>query len=445
MTTGMTIRFWLRAGAVLLSCAPFVVGAQALDPLAGSEMVHAAPEPADPAPVDGAVAPEAPAPTPAPVESPSAPWYARVQEFQQYQTHNEGLNHLVTALQGMDAVGTQSLNALNPALENILRNGWVAPHSEVVSALQTLAAPIESAIACGEAPAFLLPPMRGFDDPAPNVYSIVALNKLMLVQAEGHLAAGRADEAARIARAALGYSWYLRADDYPILYHAVSLSNTQRCFPTLQRIVKSPLLSDDARKAIGSDLFKLDTQWPPLSRAVAREGSMSMDYARRMLNDEKEREKVLASLAHLPKQKVLFLESLRRFGSDEAAVRRLWSGWFQFATKPAWERAPSDAESLMELAAELKMLEPLPDFREVAFRDDLCRTSLRLTMALVAVRSNKQEAAKTFLDPFDGQPLRVTADRVYSVGPDGVDDRGGKRFELEKGVNSPGDITVMLR
>ncbi|MBX3729116.1 MAG: hypothetical protein KF858_08005 [Candidatus Sumerlaeia bacterium] len=390
-----------------------------------------------PAPEEAVQATPTPVPTPT---APPDPWAIRVKEFQVYQTHNEGLDHLVRALQLFDL---RAYFPFAPAVDDILENGWRASNPPLAGMIQIQGPAMEALLACALADAPLFPPPKGPSDPQPNFPALHGLGKVLLAQANGFQAGGRHDDATRSTLAALRLGAYLRCENAPFTQHVVGVAITRNAMTTLHRLVRDQRLTEDHLKAIGSELHKLDREWPNLAVQVGNEGTAMMARMRLLATDAGEREKVIATLPAGLTPRRQFLDSIRLFTENEPEVRQLWSDLFRQVQKPTHERSAEEWARLVAAGQRFEM--PMASFQDAVLRDDLSRANLRLAMAYLAIRLDKRDVAAATVDPFSGQPLRLTPDRIYSVGPDGVDDRGGKRYDPTTGPTGTGDVTLMLR
>src|SRR5690606_8921383 len=81
--------------------------------------------------------------------------------------------------------------------------------------------------------------------------------------------------------------------------------------------------------------------------------------------------------------------------------------------KPYWERRPSK-EIINQMAVISKNI-PYLNYSETGTRESVMLARMRMLQILCAERLEMKEAAAQYIDPFTGQPLKITPQLIYSL------------------------------
>jgi RNA polymerase sigma-70 factor, ECF subfamily len=363
-------------------------------------------------------------------------WSSVAREFARSRPGNEGLLHVVDALEQFQ------LSPRDPqiqAIGAIVEEGWRFEALGVEAALRSQAPALEAAIAAAEAESIEFPPMERLDSPLPNMLNVQVLMKLLLADARRLEAAGQMDRAAERSLQAARFSEHLCVENVALIQHLVGVACLRLSLECLEDIITQPGLSQEALREIRADLERIDQNHIGLATAFRAESQMLLNQLRAVaegdtaaldeagLNEEVRRD---------------FERAAGRLDSYEPEHRRIWDAIIADLERPSWERMTDPRGWLNQQNVPPLLQSTIPNHRDAGLRGDVTIAHLRICLVLCDLRLNDIAAAQGRLDPFSGRPLLVGADRVWSIGPDLSDQGGNRVYDSRNGEPSLGDIVV---
>lgn len=394
------------------------------------------------APSSGSVAGALPALTePLPPIPTETDWPAAARAHAAAHPGNDGLIRLAEALEGVNAMAVAKEKK---ALDAIIQDGWQGNQPGVAAIMQSHAAAIGAAEAAADAPPFRLPPLVYPESPMPNYMASQQIAQFLLAKARGLEAQGSRDLAAREALRALRLASRFRDPDGPAISHMIGISMMTKAAQTLESILAGGGLAPETIQAIGSQVYEMDQNTPKVSSVIRVDAAVGLRSLRRMAGDPAYRAKYIGELEKAaPALAAALNAALADLPAYAAEQKRVIDLVAARIDKPFWERksdGPLDATSLTQNALIAQSLGMNLD--ELGIRADGVTAHLRLVQLQCAIGLKNDAIAKSIVDPFTGQPLKMDAARVWSLGPDGVDQGGAATFDFKNGATSAGDIVA---
>lgn len=349
---------------------------------------------------------------------------------------NQGLPKLVAAL---SATNLDLIFAASKGLNEIIKNGWGLATDKEREALRSNSVALNAAYSAASFAPFDIPPI---DDRGINWNKAGWLCRLMLVDARQAEASSDFDQAAQKALAAVQLSESFRdSPGVPATYpYGASYANPAR---TLAAILSNFSLSSNTAQTILETLQTLDLKRREFADSV-------WDDFRYKLTDVHDYKYSPAKRQALDRfsfdfhpgtsSTVLSLNSTTDFEHEARRIAEVLAANFK---KPFYQRARVDANYLRTVSRD--PLVPILDiefWEQNATRDDVAVAYFRLCEAIAALRSDPTTTTAAIRDPFADRPITVTADRVYSFGPDSIDQKGYVVYDPTNGTISPGDIVA---
>lgn len=369
-------------------------------------------------------------------------WDDMAQDYLSSHRDNVGLAKLMEAFAGLNpsvvaSVSTKPRGQTKSPLDMVVAEGWKSATTQLDAAIRAQVPVLEAGFAAGEAAPFSMPPFMDCQSPVPNFVSQQTLTKMMLATARMSEAAGNADDAARRAMLTLKLSTSFCDENGSLISHLIGMSGQTASAKVLASALSSASLTPGTAAWVLTSLRDVETSSGGVGAAIQSEARSMRRTARFIKNDAAAREQMK------PEERKMFddIRSLPVFEQELDGAYRLLGQNFD---KPYWQRERDYRLKLQKLASDPTVKAILSqDIDAAADRAEVTRCWLRLCEALAALRAGNQDAASRIRDPFVDAPLKTTADKIYSVGPDGIDQSGTVIYDPTNGTTSAGDIMAL--
>jgi len=378
---------------------------------------------------------------PLPPLSTQTSWTDLARSYALANAGNDGLRKLAEALDFLD---TKAVLPQQNTIKQIIKNGWQGPQSGVAAVLQSQARALEAAEAAADAAPFGIPPTTDVASPVPNFLAAQQLNQLMLAKARMFEAQGAHDQAALEALRAVRLFSQLQGKSALSICHLIGISATTLAAEVLESILLRPGLSQQTLQTIGAALYDIDQKQVGPAEGFRTEMTMTLYMMRRMAEDANYRNKMLTDMNSTnpgtAKQLEAALADLTTYALE---WKKVTDAIMAYMEKPAWERRAAGGFSAQGLTRDPVLLESTNrSYDEPLVRYDVEKTRIRFCQVLCASGLGNASLAKSIVDPFTGQPLRIENGRVWSLGPDGVDQSGTTLWNPKNGAKSAGDLVA---
>jgi len=356
-------------------------------------------------------------------------WIIEAKTFLAAHPENKGLGFLIQAVEKMNI---EAYLSHSKDMDNIIRTGWKGQNQKLQELLTSQSPAMEAAAQAGQAAPFSLPPYKDVDSPVPSFSKMQGIAKMMSTDARRLESAGMVDQAADRAVQAAFFGDVFCAKEQSLISYLIGLASLKIFFISLESILCHPGLSIQAAQKIGGRLFELDKKHIGISVILRNEFRPSLSglkVFRDIEDDLESKDSTIQKLLH----------------NDEVDYQKVWDAIIANMEKPYWERKNIDAAFIREQISNQfveKFVQNI-NFREAATRADYAIAHLRLCEALCALKLQKKDLLAQFQDPFTGRPLVLAPDRIYSLGPDMIDQKGALLYDPTNGTVSPGDIAVL--
>jgi hypothetical protein len=370
------------------------------------------------------------------------PWVLEAREFLQTHPEDAGLGVLVEALDVFD------LDAARPhgeTLRAIAETGWSGEHPEITSLIEGQATALAWATVAAGAVSMEFPEPQDIHSALPNTLELRLLMRLMVADARRQEAAGDPAAAAERSVRALRLANHLCAERTTLYQHLIGLSEMRLSCMALESALRHPGLDESALRSASSEIAWVQRHHRAITPTFATERRIVVSAVREMQGNPALQEQFLPehearNLTAAQRATVAFwIASPEAF---EAAARPVWEEILANASRPPWEREVMDGAWLIQRVNGPVPGMHFPNFDQAFARDDVAVAHLALCQALCALRLGDDAALRNAIDPFTGQPVIVTADRVHSVGPDKRDEQGALVYDPTNGALSVGDIVA---
>jgi hypothetical protein len=259
------------------------------------------------------------------------------------------------------------------------------------------------------------------DGEAPSALESLALGRLLIDAAADRRDAGDPDRAVALLSAALRFALDLAVSG-TLVEAAVSSAVAEEALTDLGTLCSRASIPPACARPLAGFLGEIDAAWPTLGDSFARETTLHAALVHRRAS----RGELLAEfgVGRLPLWRHLFSE------------RRLALRWWDLRRHQ--EQLIRDADGQPWIDARIRLAaEPQPDrsdplavlaVRSEPFASASRTVRARLRVIRAALAEHPGDAARVLEDPFTGAPLRAADGeaglRIWSLGPDGVDDGG---------------------
>ncbi|MBN1477470.1 RNA polymerase sigma factor [Candidatus Sumerlaeota bacterium] len=391
--------------------------------------------PSTPSPSSPAPPPTLPTPVQARTPVPPADWAQWMREFARSQPDNEGLLHLVNAVEQFD---WQAMMPMDNQIREIVRTGWRGQQPQIFSLLQSQASAVREALAAADAEDIEFPTASRPSDPIPNFLSLQMMFRLILADARRLEAAGEADRAAMEAVQVLCLAEHLCADNTFLIQQLIGIAGQGMALDTLASILRHPALSEEVMRGIGGELDRIDRVREGVVGGLRSEARVQLETMRRLADGTMGDEEGIT-----PDMRRAYLSQMGSFEAFAAEHERIWGTLLANAERPFYERENLDQDWIASQSTNELIRIAIPNFLEASVRDDVVLAKLRLCRTLASLRDGIVLGVDMVaLDPFSGQPVLVSDTQVWSVGPDQADQGGRVSYDSTNGTISAGDVVV---
>lgn len=365
-----------------------------------------------------------------------ADWPEMGRAFLAEHPNDHGLAKLIGAIGIFDY---KALLDQTKAIDAVLNSGWSAVTPQIDSTIRSNAAALDSAFASAQLSPFALPPVLDYTGMVPNFLAVQFLMKCMCLTARMAESTGDLAQAVQRTVLAMRFAESFVASD-TLIAHLIGVAGLGVSAKTLAAILRNPALpvpiatwTFQALQVVEPAAYRL----PDVIRAEAVQTIRSM---RRMRTDPKPPDPFDKSPDTAAALK-LRLERLPEFEKEQDRVYRAVAANYE---KPYWRRDRIDDQQIRKLATVPGFFAgPEPHWDEAAVRTETSIAKIRLCQVLAALRANKQDEAAKVRDRFADRAMGILPDRVYSVGPDAIDQAGAITYDPTNGTVSPGDVVFM--
>lgn len=368
-------------------------------------------------------------------------WPAAARAYAAAHPGNDGLIRLAEALEGVNAMAA---GQQKKALDAIIQDGWQGNQPGVATLMQSHAAAIGAAEAAADAPPFRLPPLLYPESPSPNFLASQAIVQLLLAKARGLEAQGARDAAAIETLRALRLASRFRDPEAPTISHLIGIAGMTKAAQTLESILAGGGLAPETIQTIGAQIYDMEPTLPKASSVNRVEAAVGLRSLRRMAGDPAYRAKYIGDVEKaapaLATAMTAALADLPAYATEQKRVIDLVAARMD---KPFWERKSAGALDAASLTQNALLAQSLgKNLDDTMVRAEVVAAHLRLIQLQCAIGLKNEALAKSIIDPFTGQPLKMDATRLWSLGPDGMDQGGAVPFDFKSGATSAGDIVV---
>jgi hypothetical protein len=415
--------------------------------------------------------------------------HARIEE-----TQDEGLIALIEAFEWVteermvhhDYFGEVSQDiAVNhwATLNAICRQGWLpGEHEEIVALIEINREALGVASRAARVESIDFPPMIHDFSPQesyPPFEKLDLIVQLMVAEGQRLTATGDPDTGAQWVIDAMRLAAHFSQRVHPFIRHSAE-RGLRLGADALEGIISHPEISESTLREIEQTLQSIEATRVDISEIVAGYLQEQVDHLRSVNQSEASREEFLSQFdVRRVRDNVLSLERLQEEFEDlvdsDGMVQRAYEFRMVYQeTFEDFEAFAEDAGHYIELVEVNLSHTPRDrermdrewtedhtefeywtlmhrDFAAVVFlnsvpeREHHLVTRLRLLQALCGLCLREEERLDTILDPFTDEPLRVSPERVWSLGPDGVDQGGEIEVDLTTDLLSwehAGDVVV---
>jgi hypothetical protein len=361
-----------------------------------------------------------------------------------------GFDAMGPVLEAVEEVDWKLLERQRSALDATARSGW-SPDTELERTIESHQ-PVVALIGRSAAlPRSSFPSLLEYevDRPLPRFDRFHVLSLLMIANARRLAAEGSQSEAIQrlIELATLGTRFSRPASEASYSSHGLSITMIEQAVGVAGEIIRdSPQLPVESLRRIELQLSELESKYVPVRAAAYDELDLFLHVARNRLKDQDDVAVVLQ----------FYDTTLSRNDAAQQA-----SEWFVHAAplpqeieklkpliddalnRPHHHRPILDDVALSRMSQNPLALLPLRPVGALSMREGMMLARIQMVRALCQ-RLTNPDGAITAEDPFSGNPLTVVGNVILSVGPDGVSQGGGKLYNPQDGLASPGDLVLSL-
>jgi RNA polymerase sigma-70 factor (ECF subfamily) len=357
-------------------------------------------------------------------------WIEMARAWAAEHPENKGIGPFIDTQERLD---TMSVAAAKQAVDAIVRDGWNAPYTKVADLLRSQRPALDVAYAAAAAAPFSLPPTEDVTSPAPNFLALQQLCKLMLADARWVESQGDLDTALDKAVLSVRLFSCMSAEEQSLISHLISVANQMHSLKTVQALLANPRTSVEAAQRTGVALHELAAKRVGMIAGLRWESQCGIKTAKRMMTDP-------AYVASMGPEGEALKKQIGNFEAYKTEKERVWGVTLANLEKPYWQREEMGEQWGKSISKHPLVQVGLPNFQEAMIRDEVALAHLQIAQALCALKMQRNELLAQFTDPFTGEPLRMTNDGLYSLGPDRTDQSGMTPYDPTNGVKSAGDI-----
>jgi hypothetical protein len=369
----------------------------------------------------------------------SSDWLTTARNYYAKHPEDKGLGHIIRAYELLDG---QVIFPHEMTLRKITKEGWETETPEIMSVLKSNTLALRAAVQATEAARPQFPPVLDVSSTIPNFLATQQITLLLLVDARRLEGSGHPDGAAFRSVQAVKFADLFCAKDQPVISHLVGIANAKMALQTLESILLNPELSPELLHTVGAELSKIDQDHVSIAEGFQAESKVLFSKLEKAFADPKEKQKLLKSLAGNSARTQEVEAILNDWVTLEKEYYRIWSVIIEQANKPYWERRQFEKPYSQTISTNPLFDLTIPNLTEGSIRQDVMKVHLRFAQVRCAIRLGKEDLIQQFLDPFTGQPLKVSPKLIYSMGPDQSDQKGTIAYDPTNGTISGGDIVI---
>lgn len=374
------------------------------------------------------------------------PWLG---ESRQWLAANPERNAFLPISEALERADWEALERERDVLRTLAVGGWRQENARVGSLLERHAFLTTAVSASAEITEFAMPPTASasIDTPRPRFETIETLSFVLVGRARVMAAQGHVDEAMeRLSQSALLGARLCRPYEQATLScHLGGYAMLTLSLNAMQHILGQGNVDPATIARLERRLGELDRLMVPVGEGLRADVNLYASVMQSHLRDTDDlaqglqfyddsltREQAL-SLAH-----ELFGEA----PTFAAEHRRVWTAIMANFARPLHDQPRLD-RAWLEAQTENRLVRRyFPDVSALAVKEGHLRATLRATRAACLLALGREDDAAALIDPFTGAPLRITDEKVYSLGPDREDQQGDMTYNPSRGIYSEGDIVV---
>ncbi len=336
----------------------------------------------------------------------------------------------------LQAAALENKNLDSPTLDAILKKH----QSAIASITRSADIPIVSLPSTVNA---------NLDTPQPRIDDMQNLGFMLVANAKRLAAEGRSEEALQrlMETALLGSRFCRPRDEASLSRHIVGMTLMEMSVSSMPPVLRNPELDIDTRLKIAEQLREVESSFASVEEGlranlllVEQEISSRFDDPVRLVEAMQILQPDVDQSEHT--------ELARKYTGDPSEYLNASAELHEkidafLKSQPDFSRR-IDKEWFEKNAGHPMLKCHFTEWSALLVRDASIRCRIRLTRLLAVHQITDKKESEELLDPFDGMPLRVANNMIYSVGPDGVDDGGKKIYDQGNGVFSDGDITLAI-
>lgn len=363
-------------------------------------------------------------------------WISLAKTYQKTYPDDIGLGYIVDAMENFSVEESLSFTS---TITLILKNGWKESNPSLEGYLQKQEPIFQSLRKAADTPGTVIPPIQSIQWPIPKMLYLQILSKLMVVDALKQDAAGNKKEA--ITRVMQGVRVNMIFSNSPgthVIQYLVGMAGATISLDGMAMILHSSGGTPEQFQAAYEELKAVDDKFISPANPIRSEGKLFLDMAKDL---SKEYDSV-RKYKDLPGWEWISKAS-ENIPSFESTYRGFWNEIKPELYKPYWEHPGLQIDSTIKAVLTGYQdinTDAIPDYLNTYFRYYNFQAKLRIMEAVCLMKANQPEEAKKIIDPYTGKPLIVMPEKIYSLGPDMLDQGGNQEYDFKKGITSNGDI-----
>lgn len=379
----------------------------------------------------------------------SDPWIGLARRHAADAPGDNALGAMVDAIERVD---WRELKKWTPELQAIAVGGWNEENAEMEALIKNHQLVFNDIGRAASMPSCDFPgtSSRGIEMPRPDLERLRALALLAVANGRMLAAHDREEEALQrlIEAAVFGARLTRPYEEATLSAHLAGMAMLELATGGIIDLLRSPGIPDSARDRAVNQLSLINGLYNPIREAFLAEADVyTAEITARGGNAVKLAEGLRYFNAGLNPAEAEELaralkEDARSFPEEQ---ERVWIELSRLLALPIYEQPVIDADWFEEKSSNRLVRMQFTGMSKLTVREGVLLARLRIALVLAALGAEDAVLpAEALADPFSPEPLRITPTLVYSIGPDGEDQFGERRYNPADGVYTEGDIAVSL-
>ncbi len=362
-------------------------------------------------------------------------------------------NALVPIIEAFHQTEWEALSEHRPRLAAIASRGWSEATPETGELIERHRVPISLITRSASFDSLSFPPTssRGLEMPRPDIGEVHEFTLLLVANAQRALALGRTEDGIERLLEALrfGQRFCRPRDQSSLPQHVAGLSSMEISLQTLRRALQQNTFSEEMLQKVQTQIAAIEQDYVSITEALRaeaeifrREMTERFESTQRLAQGLQFYDEDLAPRGAMNLAKALQADTLT-FSQEHD---RVWSELESIFSQPIFEQPVIDAKWFQTATENRLVWREYSSISPLLIREAVLLAQLRLVQLLCERPLTPDQIQHSGLtDPFSGEPFQLSADRLFSIGPDQATQQGTMIYDPQEGITSQGDIVVFPR